>query len=625
MNKVVSLLFWLFVCALPYCKAQTNAIVNDYSINVNCSSLTQADVQIKKTITILNKKGEKHAVFSCTCSRNNKLSSFKGTVTDANGKVLKRMKQNDLQRSEYSPYLAIDDYLLIFDYDPPTYPVTINYEWSMECRDNLIEFPAFCPIVDYDVEVEKASYRLYAPKEVKIRYAMQNINAAIEEMNNDNGQTGYQLQIENQKPLPHEPYARPLRERIPIAYFAPTLFKYFGTTGSLANWQEYGLWVYELGKDRQQLPEEVKAALHRECDGLANQRAKIQKVYERLGNTTRYVAVLLGIGGMQPAQASDVAKRGYGDCKGLTNYMRAMLEEVGIPSFFTTISTENTRLLTNFASVGQMNHAILQVPDGQDTLWIECTNPQIPLGYVHHGIAGHDAIVISEYGGKLCKLPRHPDEDNLLNSNIKIRLDANGGADITFTQEAFALQYENRRPLLTMDSKKRLQVLSSILHAPQANARNINIEEVRNGNRSSIKIDVQANSQKYANITAQRMFIPLCPIHGNYNAPRIDSNRSEDLFFETGHVDEDQIEIEIPDGYVIESRPKDLILDKVYGIFTCKTPVEGSKLTVTNRLLQKSGHFNKELLKDYIDFRKNVSSAYGQNLIIRKATNTINS
>ena len=109
MNKVVSLLFWLFVCALPYCKAQTNAIVNDYSINVNCSSLTQADVQIKKTITILNKKGEKHAVFSCTCSRNNKLSSFKGTVTDANGKVLKRMKQNDLQRSEYSPYLAIDD------------------------------------------------------------------------------------------------------------------------------------------------------------------------------------------------------------------------------------------------------------------------------------------------------------------------------------------------------------------------------------------------------------------------------------------------------------------------------------------------------------------------------------
>ena len=63
MNKVVSLLFWLFVCALQYCKAQTNAIVNDYSINVNCSSLTQADVQIKKQSRFSIKKGKSMPFF----------------------------------------------------------------------------------------------------------------------------------------------------------------------------------------------------------------------------------------------------------------------------------------------------------------------------------------------------------------------------------------------------------------------------------------------------------------------------------------------------------------------------------------------------------------------------------
>lgn len=42
--------------------------------------------------------------------------------------------------------------------------------------------------------------------------------------------------------------------------------------------------------------------------------------------------------------------------------MRAMLKEVGIPSNYVTISTTNRRLLKDFASVGQMNHVILQVP-----------------------------------------------------------------------------------------------------------------------------------------------------------------------------------------------------------------------------------------------------------------------
>ena len=75
--------------------------------------------------------------------------------------------------------------------------------------------------------------------------------------------------------------------------------------------------------------------------------------------------------------------------------MRAMLKEIGIPSNYTTISTINRRLQKDYASVGQMNHVILQVPLKNDTLWLECTNPQLPMGYVHEDIAGHDAIEVS--------------------------------------------------------------------------------------------------------------------------------------------------------------------------------------------------------------------------------------
>jgi hypothetical protein len=48
-----------------------------------------------------------------------------------------------------------------------------------------------------------------------------------------------------------------------------------------------------------------------------------------------------------------------------------MLQEVGINSNYAVISTDRVKLLKDFASVGQMNHVILQVPLKEETLWLE--------------------------------------------------------------------------------------------------------------------------------------------------------------------------------------------------------------------------------------------------------------
>ena len=406
---------------MPYSGQRSeNAVVEESLTDVECISPTYAIIHFKEVTTILNERGADLATFVSSCSKTDKLTAFKGQVTDGSGRVIRKMKESELQRTEYSPYLAIDDYKMFLEYTPPVYPVTITYEWTVESRDDLIEFPRFCPQTDYDVSVNNAVYRLTAPKDVVIRHALMNIDETVK--TSDDGKTLI-LELNNLPALKKEPYARPLQERIPMAYFVPADFMYYGTRGSLNSWNDYGKWEYSLINGSETLPEDIRKEIHQMSDGLKTNREKVEVLYNYLEKTTRYVAVLLGIGGQKPAPAAKVCKSGFGDCKGLSNYMRAMLKEVGIPSNYITISTTNRRLLKDFASVGQMNHVILQVPLQSDTLWLECTNPQLPMGYVHEDIAGHNAIEVSEAGGRLVQLPVYADSTNLMHSKIHIRLD----------------------------------------------------------------------------------------------------------------------------------------------------------------------------------------------------------
>ena len=609
---VISLAFHLLPLTTAFAQ---KAVVEEYAIDVVCDKPTHAVQHFREVVTILNEQGTGMAQFVCSCSKNDKLTDFKGQVTDGTGRIIRKLKESELKKTEYSPYLAIDDYQMYLDYTPPLYPVTITYEWTIDSHDNLIEFPPFCPQSDYDISVRKASYTLRAPKDMTVRHALKNIKGKI--MNTSEATKDCQLltlELNDLPVLKQEPYARPLRERMPMAYFAPTDFTYYGKQGCLKDWKDYGKWEYSLIQGLDVLPDAVCQELHRLTDPLKSDREKVEALYKRLGETTRYVAILLGIGGQQPAPAAHVSKSGFGDCKGLSNYMRAMLKEVGIASNYTTISTVNRRLLSDFASVGQMNHVILEVPLQDDTLWLECTNPQLPMGYVHEDIAGHDAIEVSEAGGRLVTLPVYPDTTNLMRSTLRISLGNNGAADIALSQETHNRQYESYIPLLKMDAKDRQKVLQRIVHTPQTEISKADVSE--EGVR--IILDAEVRSQKYATQTGQRLFVPICPVHQDYSTPPVQPDRQEDIWIEMGYIDEDDITLVIPEGYQIEAIPKDVQIEKPFASFTFSIHADGREVRVRNRLLMKSGSHDKTLYPQLAEFIKTVSNVYGQKIVLRK-------
>lgn len=106
--------------------------------------------------------------------------------------------------------------------------------------------------------------------------------------------------------------------------------------------------------------------------------------------------------------AATVYANKFGDCKALSNYLHAMLAACDIESFYTIIHTQNKHIPRDFATPAIANHAILGVPCQRDTLWLECTNTDVPFGYVHQSIAGHDAVICHDGKAEVVTLPPTP-------------------------------------------------------------------------------------------------------------------------------------------------------------------------------------------------------------------------
>lgn len=602
-------------------QAQQNydAIVDESSTHVVCKDLKNGTITEKRVITILNDNGNDLASLDIICSKWDKLASFTGTVTDKEGKVIRKINKSELVKNEYSTELASDYYHQILDYTPPRYPITITYEWKMSVSNGFISFPTFSPISSYRTKVSHATYSLSLPSGTTCRYKTVNTQAQVKEMKDDKNGTVLTVEMNDLAPIEREDYSLPLLERLPMVYFSPNQFDYMGSQGNITDWHDLGLWSYGLNANRDELSNDFKDKLHALTDTCSTDRSKVAVLYQLLKETTRYVSIQLGIGGFQPATAQEVQRSGFGDCKGLTNFMQAMLKEVGVKSNYTIISTLNRHLFSDFASLNQCNHAILQVPLSKDTLWVECTNPSLPLGYVHSNIAGHNAIVITSEGGEFVTLPQYPDSLNLQSSIVDISVNAEGGADIHIKQRSTCHQYRAKSQLVDATERQKNDYLLESLSIPQTTIHSLEITESKTPFTTPyLDVDAQLSVVRYANSSGERFIIPVNPIHRRYYAVLSRPQRNNSVSINQGFLDEETVNISIPDGYSIEGVQQDVVLEKPFGSVHVKVDVNGKMVTIHTALLMRSGSYSPEEFQQLCDFEKTVKSIYNQKLIIKK-------
>lgn len=586
-----------------------NAVLRLEETRFEIKSTTETKLIQHYVITVLNEKGEDWAEYNEHYSKMREITSIEGILYDANGKQLKKIKKKDTEDlSAVSEGSLMDDGRLrkhSFYYRP--YPYTIEYTTEIEDKSTLF-FPTWIPQGGEGLSVEKSSAVIIAPASYQVRYKAFNYvgEPVATQEKNDKVLTWTAKDI---PAIVHEPFSPQWQELVTMVIFGPTDFQMDDYKGNMVNWQEFGKFVYSLKKGRDQLPENVKQDIHKIAAETKDPKEKVEKLYQYMQKNTRYISIQLGIGGWQPFEAKDVASKGYGDCKALSNYMYSILKEEGINSYYTLIRAGRgaNHIEEDFPSQ-QFNHAILCVPLPKDTIWLECTSQTLQPGYLSGFTADRPALLIDENGGKLVHTPKYDMNMNVLSRNIKAVLNDEGTLKINAESKYSALLQDNIHSMINGLSKDKVK---QYLHYQFDFATyDVDAFSYKQENNSLATVDesLSITVSNYATITGKRLFIMPNVMGRNMRKLPTDTSRKYDVNLEFEYKTRDSVEIELPAGYTLESMPSAVSLKTKFGNYNCSAKLEGNKLYYYRTMESFSGRFPPaaytELVKFYTDIVK---------------------
>ena len=591
-------------------KKNANCVVRVYETTFRVDDNYKAEMTVLYAVTLLNSKALDEAEIRVSYDNNSSVNYLKFRIYNALGEDITRSFKT-LEVTDESAtsdgQLYSDDRCKVVNPVFAQYPVTIEY--SYEVKSQVISyFPTWMPITAINMSLLNASFTMITPKTKSPRIKVVNkIPDAV--ITSDALNNIYSWEVNSIAAIEDEPYSPPYYEQLPCLLLAPDRIKYDTYYTSFNSWDDLGKFRSYLISGRDQLPPETEKKVEELVKECPDNRSKIKKVYKYMQDRTRYVGVQIEIGGWQPISADYVDKKGYGDCKGLVNYTKALLKSVGIQSYYTVVKAGNNSasLIADFPCE-QFNHIILCVPDNKDTIWLECTSQRQAFGYLGSFTDNREALVVNDNGGALVKTITYSADKNTSTRNSSIVINDEGDANVKIFTENKATQSEEFEAVLfdsPEDQRKHYLkyvgysdcVINSLKYNLTGDFIPVGTEEA------------ELFVPSYASKSGNRFFIPVIMPDRKLNIPQNSTPRVNPLVLRSAYTDCDSVVITIPAGFDPEFIPGKQLIDSKFGKYTLSVEMIDKKLYCFRSFIRYSGRYEATEYADFVAFLKKTAKA----------------
>ncbi|MEQ6121132.1 DUF3857 domain-containing transglutaminase family protein [Reichenbachiella sp. MALMAid0571] len=571
----------------------------------------RAVYSIHSVAAILNAKGKFYATKTIGYDKLSKINSFKGVVYDQNGNEHEKLKKSEIiDQSATSGNTIFDDNRYQHaDLKQSDYPYIVEFEIEIEYKFTY-HIPSWSVLPGQNVSVINSLFSISSPLEFLPRIKYHNIDKEFDRAEKD-GIVYLNIQFNNLKSKERESNGPPFSEMCPIIYCSPSKFHYDGYDGDLSTWSSFGKWIAGLNSGRSDLPPETVQEIKSITGSFESVEDKVHAVYQYMQDKTRYVSIQLGIGGYQPFPASVVDDLGYGDCKALSNYAYSLLKAVNIPSNYTLVyAGDNPPELDPDFSASRFNHAILCVPNKQDTLWLECTSQTNPFGYMGSFTGDRDVLLIAEDGGKIVHTPVYNKQINTQHTVAQVNVSKDGSAQANVEIVYSGLQYENKNvnQYLNNGSEEQRKWIYKNTEIPDFTIQDFSFDEIKNKIPSVVQ-NMKVDIPRMAKPNGKRVFLGLNLLNKDTYVPKKYEERKTDLVLDFQGIDVDTVVYQIPAHLHSEYLPEPVEIISEFGKYNSAVSFEDGKLIYVRRREYNKGRFPKELYEDYRNFCQKVIKA----------------
>ncbi|MFY7901261.1 MAG: DUF3857 domain-containing protein [Chitinophagaceae bacterium] len=600
-------------------KENANAVVRFEELHIQIESIDKAVIKHKRVVTILNEEGEGFARYDNSYSKLISLSDISGYLYDAEGKLIRKIKKKDI-----SDVTGTDDNTLLTDRRIKTFafynkqfPYTVEYE-DEQVFNGIFYLPIWTPFDDEKLAIQESKFTIETPDYYKLRYKQLNYPDKEPIVTKKDKIVQYHWQINNQKYFEGEVYAPNYFDLVPVVVIAPTQFLIDGFHGDMSTWNGFGKFIAALNNGRNQLPESIKNEVHQLTDKLTSIEEKVKVLYEYLQKNTRYISIQLGVGSWQPLEANFVAQKKFGDCKALSNFMVSLLQEASVPANYVIINSGRKRkdLWEDFPAPF-FNHVVMCVPNGKDTIWLECTSQTESVGFMGVSTANRKAVMLTPEGATIVNTPSLGKKENIQLRVVNATIDNQGNLKADVLTKFTGLQQELQHSLLHYATKEeRDKYLNRVLNLPTYKVENIEYQE-KKGRVPEMIEHLTITSANYATITGKRLFITPNLFNKEAKLPT-DKPRKYDIHFDFDYSDIDTIKFVIQPGYTVESMPKDVSITNKFGNYSISYTVNGENIQLIRKQERIGRHFPASDYEALVDYYNQMAKADRARIILVK-------
>lgn len=549
------------------------------------------ETRYREAIKILRPEGKNYGTVVIYFTKSTALTYFKAWSVPGVGKPYEVKDKDSVEVGVEGGDLYDDVRKKVLEIPAADPGNVVGYEYVQKGRPNVFQdgwwFQELIPVL-------RGQYSLQIPAGWKFDYHWSNYKETAPETPEA---SQYVWKLSGVPGITQEdemPPWRTIAGRLDVKYYSPQNTSQAEQAGS---WQELGMWYKGVTTPERQVTPEIQQEASNLTAHATTTLEKIEALTSYLQRQIRYVAIEIGIGGYQPHPASEVFKNQYGDCKDKVTLLSAMLQAVGVESFYAVAQIDRGIVQPEFSSMLSFNHVILAIrlpagapeanlyatinhPKYGKLLFFDPTDQYTPLGYLPDSEQDNFVLLVTPDGGELIHLPLLPPATNRLLRVGEFKLDSLGDISGQVKEVRWGgPAVDSRAQYLVTAPKDRSKIVDQFLGTFLDNfqLQSATVSNLTEYNQS-LTLDYSFVARNYAKMAGDMIILRPRVMGEKGSAILSGKERKYPVEFRDATLQTDEFDFTLPAGYAAEDLPAPVKVDSEFVAYQSEVKVDGGVL-----------------------------------------------